>query len=146
MRLGVKGRYAVTAMVDLSGQPEGRLVTLSDIAHRQNLPLAYLEQLFVKLRRAGLVESTRGPQGGYRLAKERQSIRIEDIICAVEEGLTFTACSTRKGCLNPGAKCLTHDLWQGLDNHVRHYLHLHTLDDLSNGRVHASLQSRDMHT
>ena len=135
MRLGVKGRYAVTAMVDLSEQPHGRLVTLSDIAHRQNLPLAYLEQLFVKLRRAGLVESSRGPQGGYRLAKMKEAIRIEDIISAVEEGLTFTACATRRGCQSPGAKCLTHDLWEGLDLHVRAYLHTHTLDDLCKGRL-----------
>ncbi len=139
MKLGVKGRYAVTAMLDLCAQPEGIAVSLMDIATRQSLPLSYLEQLFVKLRKAGLVESVRGARGGYRLAQSRTSIRLEDIVLAVDEGMTFTACASRKGCHAPSARCLTHDLWEGLDRHVRSYLSAITLEDALHGNVALSV-------
>lgn len=136
MRLGVKGRYAVTAMIDLCEQPEGAPASLADIAKRQGLPVPYLEQLFVKLRKAGLVESIRGPHGGYLLARERAQICVDHIVIAVEEGLTFTACSTRKGCQKPSVRCRSHDLWAGLDAHVHTYLSSVTLDDLHKGVLH----------
>lgn len=133
MKLSTKGRYAMIALVDLALAPEGRLVSLGEIAERQNVSLAYLEQLFVKLRRAGLVASVRGPGGGYRLARAADSIRVSDILEAVEE----TVSAMDKGAGAKGAvtgsraQSLTNRLWEGLSAHVYVFLHQARLSDVA---------------
>lgn len=133
MKLSTKGRYAMIALVDLALAPEGRLVSLGEIAERQNVSLAYLEQLFVKLRRAGLVASVRGPGGGYRLARGADSIRVSDILEAVEE----TVSAMDKGAGAKGAvtgsraQSLTNRLWEGLSAHVYVFLHQARLSDVA---------------
>lgn len=124
MMLTTKGRYAVMAMVDLANQCCEKPVTLSDIAGRQEIALPYLEQIFAKLRRNGLVSSVRGPGGGYRLARTSQEIFVSDIIEAVEESIKMTRCEHRaaSGCMGKKARCLTHDLWEGLGNQIYSYL------------------------
>ncbi len=115
MRLSTKGRYAVMAMADLAAHGEGaRPVSLADIAERQEISLSYLEQLFAKLRRGGLVVSVRGPGGGYRLSRVAGEIRIADIIVAVDEPITATRCQkgSPKGCMGTSGRCVTHDLWK----------------------------------
>src|SRR3569833_3493733 len=118
MRLSTKGRYAVMAMADLAGHApdagkEARPVALADIAERQDISLSYLEQLFAKLRRGGLVPSVRGPGGGYRLARPSAELRIADIIVAVDEPIAATRWRPdgTKGCTKPGARCVTRALW-----------------------------------
>lgn len=133
MKLSTKGRYAMIALVDLALAPEGRLVSLGEIAERQNVSLAYLEQLFVKLRRAGLVASVRGPGGGYRLARAPDAIRVSDILEAVEE----TVSAMDKGAGAKGAvtgsraQSLTNRLWEGLSAHVYVFLHQARLSDVA---------------
>ena len=131
--LGTKSRYAVTAMLDLAVSSRDAPVRLGDIASRQDLPEPYLEQLFSMLRRARLVESTRGQKGGYRLAKDPDDISIAEVIRAVDDRLKATACSTRQGCRRKGSSCLTHDLWAGLENHVESYLSTFSLKDVFEG-------------
>ena len=120
MKLSTKGRYAVVALADLALQRQGALMNLTEISKRQDISLAYLEQLFVKLRRAGLVESVRGPGGGYRLAKPAADIRVVDILAAVDE----TVSAMHKGAGASGAasgsqaQSLTNRLWEGLSAHV----------------------------
>ncbi len=116
MRLSTKGRYAVMAMADLAKRGgEARAVTLGDIAARQDISLPYLEQLFARLRRRGLVKSVRGPGGGYRLAGPAKDLRVADIVTAVDEPLEAVRCtSAAKGCMPGGERCLTHDLWEDL--------------------------------
>src|SRR5947209_12648122 len=116
MRLTSKGRYAVMAMVDLASQHGDRPVSLLDISKRQEISLAYLEQLFAKLRRHNLVCSARGPGGGYRLADRPEDIRVADIIAAVDEPIRATRCipGALKGCMTKSARCVTHDLWDEL--------------------------------
>ncbi|MGZ8364063.1 MAG: Rrf2 family transcriptional regulator, partial [Caulobacteraceae bacterium] len=114
MRLSTKGRYAVMAMADLAQQGGDRAVTLADIAARQNISLSYLEQLFSRLRRKGLVQSARGPGGGYRLARPAADTPVADIVTAVDEPLKVTRCSPGRGCMPGGTLCLTHDLWDEL--------------------------------
>lgn len=124
MRLSTKGRYAVMAMADLGCYADsGRPVTLADIAERQEISLSYLEQLFGKLRKKGLVRSVRGPGGGYMLARSVEQIRVSDIIQAVDEPIQTTRCipGSLAGCHNKG-RCLTHDLWVGLGNQIYLYL------------------------
>lgn len=121
VRLTTKGRYAVTAMLDLAlHQGEGS-IALADIADRQGISLSYLEQLFAKLRRRGLVVSARGPGGGYRLARPPQTIRVSEIIAAVDEGVDTTRCGGAGNCRGDGP-CLTHDLWRELSEHIQGYL------------------------
>ena len=124
MRLSTKGRYAVMAMADLARRERdiARAVTLSDIATRQEISLSYLEQLFARLRRKGLVKSTRGPGGGYRLARTADDTTIADIVHAVDEPLRATRCKQAKGCMIRGERCLTHDLWADLGDQIEHYL------------------------
>ena len=117
MRLTTKGRYAVTAMLDLALQEGKRPVTLQDIAVNQEISLSYLEQLFAKLRKAGLVRGTRGPGGGYRLAKKMDSISIAEVISAVDEKADMTRCGGNSDCLD-GEKCLTHELWMELSEKI----------------------------
>ncbi|WP_037586796.1 Rrf2 family transcriptional regulator [Stenoxybacter acetivorans] len=122
MRLTTKGRFAVTAMLDLALYANSGAVNLTAISERQRISLSYLEQLFGKLRRAGLVESVRGPGGGYVLGRGAHEINIADVILAVEDTLDATQCGGDGDCLD-GEPCLTHDLWtdlnQTIDNHLR---------------------------
>jgi Rrf2 family iron-sulfur cluster assembly transcriptional regulator len=121
MRLTTKGRYAVTAMLDLALHESAGPVTLGDIAARQDISLSYLEQLFARLRRRSLVESVRGPGGGYRLQRDSTTISIAEVIDAVHESVDATRCAGRQDC--HGAKaCLTHELWEDLSNQIRQFL------------------------
>lgn len=129
VRLTTKGRYAVTAMLDLAFHSENNPVTLTDIALRQNISLSYLEQLFSRLRRAGMVEGVRGPGGGYQLSRDLAAINIADIIAAVDETIDSTRCSGLGNCQN-SQPCLTHDLWMGLSEQIRTYLSTISLHDL----------------
>ena len=129
MRLTTKGRYAVTAMLDLAYHSEKRPVTLTDIAKRQSISLSYLEQLFARLRRAGMVEGVRGPGGGYQLSRDAAQINIADIITAVDETIDSTRCGGKANCQN-SQPCLTHDLWMGLSEQIRVYLSTISLNDL----------------
>ncbi len=144
MRLSTKGRYAVMAMADLAGSatPTGeagsvRPVALADIAVRQEISLSYLEQLFAKLRRSGLVSSVRGPGGGYRLARPADEVRIADIITAVDEPISATRCEagSAKGCTKSGARCVTHDLWEELGQQIHVFLSSVSLADVVERRV-----------
>ncbi|ACG78133.1 predicted transcriptional regulator [Phenylobacterium zucineum HLK1] len=140
MRLSTKGRYAVMAMADLARR-EGeaaRAVALADIAARQEISLSYLEQLFARLRRKGLVKSARGPGGGYRLARTAEQTSIAEIVHAVDEPLRATRCANAgKGCMTRGERCLTHDLWADLGQQIEHYLASVTLADVIGGRLGA---------
>ena len=141
MHLSTKGRYAVMAMTDLAGRQaaaeEPRAVTLADIAARQEISLSYLEQLFARLRRRGLVKSTRGPGGGYRLARPAAETRIVDIVLAVDEPLHATRCGghVAAGCMSKGERCLTHDLWAEMGRQVQDYLASVSLADVLAGRL-----------
>jgi Rrf2 family iron-sulfur cluster assembly transcriptional regulator len=121
MRLSTKGRYAVTAMLDLAIHDGKGPVTLADISQCQGISLSYLEQLFAKFRRDGLVEGVRGPGGGYRLAKAATDISIADIIAAVDEKVDATLCEGKENCQD-GERCLTHDLWSSLSAQIFNYL------------------------
>lgn len=137
MRLTTKGRFAVTAMIDLAMNNQGGPVTLADISGRQKISLSYLEQLFGKLRRKGLVSSVRGPGGGYNLAKKQEEVSVADIILAVDEPIDATQCGGKENCRDE-QKCLTHDLWADLNNHIFEYLRRVTLAELverNRGRV-----------
>lgn len=129
MRLTTRGRYAVTALLDLALQPADQTITLAEIAARQSISVAYLEQLFSKLKRHGLVSSVRGANGGYRLARPSQDIAILEIIEAVNESVDATRCDHKGNCQD-GAMCLTHDLWQELSEHIEQYLSGITLASL----------------
>ncbi len=131
MRLTTKGRFAVTAMIDLAMHNQDRPVTLADISERQKISLSYLEQLFGKLRRNLLVSSVRGPGGGYNLAKKLDEVSVADIIVAVDEPIDATQCGGMENC-HDEKKCLTHDLWTDLNTHILDYLRGVTLSDLVN--------------
>ncbi len=137
MKLSTKGRYAVMAMVDLATHTEGRPVSLADIADRQEISLSYLEQLFAKLRRGGLVGSVRGPGGGYLLAHSREETRISDIILAVDEPIRATRCTPGQpfGCRSNKSRCMTHDLWDELGNQIYLYLSSVTVADVVDKRI-----------
>lgn len=138
MELSTRGRYAVMAMVDLAEQTcTGNLVTLAQIAERQEISQSYLEQLFGRLRKAGLVTATRGPGGGYRLARQAKEIAVSDIMRAVDEKLRATRCSaeTRAGCLLDNKRCATHDLWEGLTQHIAHFFGSVTLADVIDRQI-----------
>jgi len=142
MRLSTRGRYAVMALVEMAaregrsqGCVNGRPVTLTDIAAAQQLSVAYLEQLFGRLRRAGLVASARGPGGGYRLARPANQIPIAAVVEAADEPIVATRCEEGgPGCLG-GIRCLTHDLWAELGDQIRLFLGAMTLADVVEGRV-----------
>ncbi len=138
MRLTSKGRYAVMAMADLSAHAgAGSAVRLADIAERQAISLAYLEQLFGRLKRAGLVVGVRGPNGGYRLARPAGAVSVAAVIAAVDEPIATNACRAGGpiGCTGKKERCLTHDLWAGLGRRINDYLSDVTLADLAEGRV-----------
>ena len=137
MKLSTKGRYAVMAMVDLAAQSAGKPIALSDIAERQEISLSYLEQLFAKLRRGGLVKSVRGPGGGYLPARPPEETRIADIILAVDEPIRATRCTPGQpfGCRSNKSRCATHDLWEELGNQIYLYLSSVTLADVVEQRV-----------
>ncbi len=130
MRLSTKGRYAVMAMVDLAFHNKGNPVPLADIAERQEISLSYLEQLFGRLRKGGLVKSVRGPGGGYLLSRPATDVRVSDIIMAVDEPIKATRCKpgSPAGCRHNKARCLTHDLWEELSNQIYLYLSSVSLD------------------
>lgn len=136
MKLSTRGRYAVMALADIAHNSSGEPVTLGEIAGRQDISLAYLEQLFAKLRRGALVESVRGPGGGYRLARSADDIRVADIIMAVDEPLKVTRCEeySPRGCVG-GTRCLTHDLWEELGRQIHVFLAAVSLADVINKRV-----------
>jgi Rrf2 family iron-sulfur cluster assembly transcriptional regulator len=129
VRLTTKGRYAVTAMLDLAYHSQVKPVTLTEIAARQTISLSYLEQLFARLRRAGMVKGVRGPGGGYKLCRKTSDISIAEIIAAVDEPLDSTKCGGEANCQKDQA-CLTHDLWMGLSEQIRNYLMGIFLSDL----------------
>lgn len=138
MRLSTKGRYAVMAMADLARNGAERAVSLAEIATRQEISLSYLEQLFARLRRAGLVKSVRGPGGGYRLARTPGETWIADIVLAVDEPIRATRCSGQgspRGCMIGGERCITHDLWEGLGQEIHRYLSSVSLEDVLARRV-----------
>ncbi len=129
MKMTTKGRYAVTAMLDLALHNADEPINLGDISLRQDISLTYLEQLFSKLRKNGLVESARGPGGGYRLAKDADDITIAQVIYAVDESIDVTRCGGQQNCQGD-LRCLTHDLWMELNLHVSEFLNGITLGDL----------------
>lgn len=129
MRLTTKGRYAVTAVLDLAIHQGRGPIALADIAHRQGISLSYLEQLFAKLRKRGLVLSVRGPGGGYNLAREPGAIYIAEVITAVDENVDTTRCGGAHNCKGEGP-CLTHDLWMDLSDRIYGYLNNISLRDL----------------
>lgn len=130
MRLTTKGRFAVTAMVDLAIRSGKTPVTLATISERQKISLSYLEQLFGKLRRNNIVESVRGPGGGYYLARPAHKISIAEIVVAVDEPLDATKCGGKGNCLGDDQPCLTHDLWMGLSEKIYSYLEEVTLQQM----------------
>ena len=131
MRLTTKGRFAVTAMIDLALRQNNGPVTLAAISQRQQISLSYLEQLFGKLRRHQLVESTRGPGGGYSLGRRSDEITVADIIVAVDEPIDATGCGGKENCMGDDTgRCITHDLWTALNNKMIEYLDSVTLRKL----------------
>ena len=148
MRLSTKGRYAVMAMADLAkhgkdggaGTSTGRAVSLAEIAQRQEISLSYLEQLFARLRKHGLVQSVRGPGGGYRLARGSDQTVVADIVMAVDEPIRATRCEAHgspKGCMLAGERCITHNLWEDLGDEIHRYLAGVSLEDVVMNRTSA---------
>ena len=121
MRLTTKGRYAVTAMLDLSLNYGAGAITLADISERQGISLSYLEQLFARLRKQGLVSSSRGPGGGYRLSRSAENITVLDVISAVDEKVDSTQCHGKHNC-HADEQCVSHELWESLSNQISSYL------------------------
>lgn len=144
MKLTTKGRYAVTAMLDLAlHQGEGP-ITLADIAQRQGISLSYLEQLFSRLRKRSLVASVRGPGGGYSLGKDARAIFVGEVISAVDENMDTTRCHGAHNCQN-NERCLTHDLWSDLSNQIYNYLNNISLQDLVDRKAVREVADRQEH-
>jgi Rrf2 family iron-sulfur cluster assembly transcriptional regulator len=131
MKMSTKGRYAVMALIDIGGQSPDRPISLAEIADRQDISQEYLEQLFGKLRRAGLVTSSRGPGGGYVLARPASDIQVSEIVLAVDEELRVTRCEgdAVKGCVK-GQQCVAHDLWSSLGRQMMYFLESVSLEDV----------------
>ena len=153
MKLTTKGRFAVTALLDIaihSDKNTASPITLCTISERQKISISYLEQLFVKLRRSKLVKSYKGPGGGYVLAMDANKIDIATIIKSVDDNMDARSCNGMKNCTTSGRECLTHSLWDGLTNHVLQYLSNVTLYDLSTKhnlratRTHKMIQNTNM--
>mgnify|MGYP001262406636 FL=1 len=134
MKLTTKGRFAVTAMLDLALNENQSPVKLAQISERQSISLSYLEQLFSKMRKQGLVKSVRGPGGGYLTAINCRDITIKDIITSVDEKIDSTQCKGRENC-NEGGRCITHNLWASLNNKILNYLDELTLEKLMESQV-----------
>ena len=132
MILGTKARYAVMAMVDLAINSHENPIKLSDIASRQEMPVAYLEQIFARLKQNGIVTSVKGPGGGYLLSRNMQDLPISEIITAAEEDIKMTRCDShaKGGCMATKAQCLTHDLWEGLGSKIYEYFYNISLADV----------------
>ena len=132
MKLTSKGRYAVMAMADLASNNHEGPISLSEISLRQNISLAYLEQIFIKLKNRKLVRSSRGAKGGYILEKPASEIRLSNIIFAVDEEVKMLSCkkNSKKGCNNKLTKCITHNLWDELDQHIHNFFEKVKLQDL----------------
>lgn len=141
MRLTTKGRYAVTAVLDLALHQGKGPVSLAAISERQDISLSYLEQLFSKLRRNGVVSSTRGPGGGYKLQREPEDITISDIIVAIDESCQVASCEDTEGCQG-GYQCLTHDLWQEISNEIRDFLDGISLAEVMAGEIVSEVAQR----
>jgi Rrf2 family iron-sulfur cluster assembly transcriptional regulator len=136
MQLSTKGRYAVMAMTDLAGRSVERATPLAAIAETQQISKPYLEQLFSRLRRRGLVESVRGPGGGYRLTRDAGALSVAEVVAAVDEPLRAVRCSgSGPGCMRGGARCLTHDLWAETGRQIETYLAGVSLADVLSGRL-----------
>lgn len=135
MRLTTKGRFAVTAMLDLAMSEIDKPVTLAGISERQAISLSYLEQLFSRLRKQGLVKSVRGPGGGYQLAKAQHEISVSHIIAAVDELIDATQCGGEENCHGDEGRCMTHDLWASLNSKILTYLSGITLADMVNDQL-----------
>jgi Rrf2 family iron-sulfur cluster assembly transcriptional regulator len=144
MKLTTKGRYAVTAMLDLAMRHDRGAVSLSEVATRQGISLAYLEQLFSRLRRQNLVRSTRGPGGGYSLSRAPGDISIAEIIDAISENIDATLCGGSKNCADE-SPCLTHYLWAELSDQIREFLDSRTLGDLINQPHVKAVSVRQQH-
>ena len=131
MILGTKARYAVMAMVELAGRAQDKPVSLAELAESQDITVPYLEQIFSKLKQCGLVKSMRGPGGGYVLARDASAISIADVVLAAEESIKMTRCEKHgSGCMSSKARCLTHDLWEGLEAQIYGYLSAISLADV----------------
>jgi len=132
MKLTTKGRYAVMAMADLASNASVGPVSLTEISFRQNISLAYLEQIFIKLKKNKLVKSSRGATGGYLLEKPASEIKLSNIIFAVDEEVRVLNCkkNSKKGCNNKSTKCITHNLWDELDQHINGFFEKVKLQDL----------------
>lgn len=144
MRLTTKGRYAVTAMLDLAYHSQKHPITLTDIATRQTISLSYLEQLFARLRKAGMVKGVRGPGGGYTLSRDAHEINVADIIEAVDEAVDSTKCGGKANCHND-QPCITHDLWMGLSEQIREYLKHISLGQLLKREMVSEVAKRQSH-
>mgnify|MGYP001192062424 CR=1 FL=1 len=130
MKLTTRGKYAVTALLDLTmNQEENKFISLSKIAERQDLPITYLEQLFLNLRSSGIVEASRGPSGGYRLTRPSSEVNLFQVISSVEGKMDATQCGGTADCQS-GSRCLAHDLWTDLTQHVDNFLLKRSLDDV----------------
>ena len=143
MRLTTKGRFAVTAMIDLALRQNSGPVTLAAISQRQQISLSYLEQLFGKLRRNELVESTRGPGGGYTLARKAADITVTDIITSVDEPIDATQCGGKENCLGEQGRCMTHDLWAALNQRMVEFLDSVSLQKLVDEQIAKGIQIED---
>jgi len=141
VRLTTKGRYAVTAMLDLAFHDSSGPITLAEIAQRQGISLSYLEQLFSRLRKQGLVKSVRGPGGGYVLAHDVETIHVAEVISAVDEKVDTTRCGGAHNCQD-NERCLTHDLWRDLSDSIFDYLSQISLHDLMSQRGAAQVAKR----
>lgn len=144
MRLTTKGRFAVTAMIDLALRQSSGPVTLAAISQRQQISLSYLEQLFGKLRRHELVESTRGPGGGYTLARKAGDITVADIVVSVDEQLDATSCGGKSNCMGEdNGPCMTHDLWTSLNERMLEFLHSVSLQKLVDDQLAKGIRVED---
>ncbi len=132
MKLSNKGRYAVMAMADLAKSSANHPTSLSEISLRQGISLSFLEQIFLKLKKNNLVESYRGPSGGYFIAKNPEDIKLSNIIKAVDEKVKTVGCKkeSKKGCTGKSIKCITHDLWDDLENHINNFFEKNSLKDI----------------
>ena len=132
MKLSSKGRYAVMAMADLAKNNAKKPINLTEISLRQGISLSFLEQLFLKLKKNNLVKSSRGPSGGYFLTKQPEEIKLSNIIRAVDEKVKTVGCKkdSKKGCNGKATKCVTHNLWDELENHINNFFEEKSLEDL----------------